>query len=68
MHLERAVEIDPDSVTAHHNLAIALGSLHRYPEAIATFRRTLQIAPDFGAAQRGLDIALRLNEETLSHK
>ena len=52
------MRIDPDSVEARNNLAIALESLGRMPEAIEQFRQALQINPQSAEAHYNLGNAL----------
>ena len=44
--LARAVAAAPDSPEAHNNHGVALRELGRTPEAIAAFRKSVQIKPD----------------------
>ena len=45
-HFQRAAELDPKLVGAHANLAAVQTSLKRYPEAIASYSRVLELQPN----------------------
>ena len=66
--LRHAVQLQPRSAQAHHNLAFALRIDGSLDEAIAQFNRAIQISPDFAEAHNNLGIAwkdkLRLPEAT----
>ena len=54
----RAVlKFNPDNKDAHFGIASTYYNLGRYPEAIHSFKRTLQIAPEDAEAKRNLFIA-----------
>lgn len=44
--LETAITLDADFAEAHCDLGVAYTHLHRYPEAAAEFRRTMELVPD----------------------
>ncbi len=48
--MRKAVELLPDDVEAHHNLAVSLKNIERFDEAVASYRRVLEIKPDFAEA------------------
>jgi tetratricopeptide (TPR) repeat protein len=50
--LERAVQLDPESASAHLNLAVAYAQLGRYTEARARAEEALRLRPDYPQAQR----------------
>jgi tetratricopeptide (TPR) repeat protein len=52
------VELDPENAKFHFNLAVALNQSGRSDEAIASYRKALEIKPDLAAARTGLDKAL----------
>jgi len=53
-----ALRIDPDSVEAHYNLAIALAKQGRTAEAIEHYLQALRIKPDYVEAHNNLGNAL----------
>jgi TolB-like protein/DNA-binding winged helix-turn-helix (wHTH) protein len=59
---ERARQIEPFSLIINANLARALYWAHRYDEAIAQARRTLDLDPKFGVALFWLEGSLRHKE------
>jgi tetratricopeptide (TPR) repeat protein len=44
-YTRRAVELDPESATAHSNLGVTLDASGNYPEAEQEYRRSLEINP-----------------------
>lgn len=54
----KAVESDPRDYTAHFNLALAYGFLHRDAEGIAEYRKTLELKPGLYEAQLNATILL----------
>ena len=59
-HLNEALRLSPDFVSAHYNLASALVGLDHANEAVAHLRRAVQLRPDFVAAHVNLGAILRL--------
>ncbi|HEU4725813.1 MAG TPA: protein kinase [Candidatus Eisenbacteria bacterium] len=60
----RAVENDPLSSAAHHNLAVTLYYMGRFKEAEAAFRKTLELAPQRAESRSNLAmVLLRLGRE-----
>jgi len=55
----RAIALDPDYASAHHNLGNSLRSLGRPAEALEAYRRALEIEPGHRRAHEGLGRALR---------
>jgi len=55
----RAVELDPRSLSARTNLAMALHQSGRFDEAIAQYRAILRLRPDRAEIHRNLGLALR---------
>jgi tetratricopeptide (TPR) repeat protein len=53
--LERAVQLDPESASAHLNLAVAYAQLGRYGEARTHAEQALRLRPDYPQAQGLLD-------------
>ncbi|HYW42837.1 MAG TPA: tetratricopeptide repeat protein [Bryobacteraceae bacterium] len=47
----KAIEADPKDYTAHFNLALAYGFLHKDAEGIAEYRKTLDLKPGLYEAQ-----------------
>ena len=56
-----ALEIDPNYVPARYNLASASERLGRLDQAIAEYRRVLEIRPKHAGARRALEAALNGN-------
>ncbi|HLK63547.1 MAG TPA: tetratricopeptide repeat protein [Bryobacteraceae bacterium] len=48
---QKAIESDPKDYTAHFNLALAYGFLHKDEEGIAEYRKTLELKPGLYEAQ-----------------
>ena len=44
-HFRKALELDPHSALAHHDIGWVLGAEGKYPEAIKEFERPVQICP-----------------------
>ena len=61
-HLNEALRLSPDFVSAHYNLASALVGLDRPADAVEHLRRAVQLRPDFVAAHVNLGAVLRLLE------
>jgi tetratricopeptide (TPR) repeat protein len=59
-HLNDALRLSPDFVSAHYNLASALVALARPGEAVEHLRRAVALRPDFAAAHVNLGATLRL--------
>jgi tetratricopeptide (TPR) repeat protein len=56
------LQLDPDSVEAHHNLGTALAQLNRLEEALAHFEKAIVIRPDSSEAHNNLgNVLVRLN-------
>ena len=56
---QAALQIKPDHVRAHYNLAFTLAGIPgRLPEAIAEYEATLQLKPDYPEAHFDLGLAL----------
>ena len=58
MHLQKAVDIQPDSAEVHSNLGIALAADGRLDEAVTQFRKALEVQPDSAEAHYNLGDAL----------
>ncbi len=54
----KAIEADPKDYSAHFNLALAYGFLHRDDEGIAEYRKTLELKPGLYEAQLNAGILL----------
>jgi tetratricopeptide (TPR) repeat protein len=48
---QKAIEADPKDYTAHFNLALAYGMLHKDEEGVAEYRKTLELKPGLYEAQ-----------------
>ena len=57
--LTRAAQLLPQDAEAHSNLGHALRAERRFDEAVASYRRALQINPNFSAARTFLGAALQ---------
>jgi tetratricopeptide (TPR) repeat protein len=55
---------DPDSWAGHHNLGVFLAEQGRSDEALAHFRRAVEIRPGYARAQYNLGAALREKGQT----
>src|SRR5512143_3280041 len=54
----KAIAADPKDYSAHFNLALAYGFLHKDAEAIVEYRKTLELKPDLYEAQLNAGIVL----------
>jgi len=54
----KQIEADPGDYTAHFNLALAYSFLHRDPEGIAEYRKTLELKPGLYQAQLNAGILM----------
>ena len=54
---EREVREHPNKADAHNNLAHALARKGRLADAVKEWRRVLALAPDYGPAQRAINLA-----------
>ncbi|MBU1977595.1 MAG: tetratricopeptide repeat protein, partial [Gammaproteobacteria bacterium] len=68
--MQKAVELSPGDVEAHHILGVTLYNLGRLGEAEASYRRALQINPAYADAHSNLGVTLhqsgRLDEAEVS--
>ena len=48
--ISKALILRPDSAIYHHNLGYVLGALSRMDEAIAAYRKAVELAPDYAEA------------------
>ena len=55
--LRRALELDPDSLAAHHNLGLILSTMDNVDEATVHFLRAVEIDPDSADAHLNLGYA-----------
>ena len=55
---QRALSLDPLSLRFNTSVADTLTAMHRYEEAIARYRKTLELDPGFAPAHLGLGVAL----------
>jgi Tfp pilus assembly protein PilF len=44
-HFQKAVKADPNSAVAHYNVALTLDKMGKHPEATASFKKALELAP-----------------------
>ena len=58
--LQKVTELMPDDEEAHYNLGVVLKSAGQLDNAVASYRRTLQIKPDSSDAYYNLDNACRV--------
>ena len=61
---KKALDIDPASIMAHHNLALWLIALGRLDEAISQFRYLCSVLPDDRETQLNLERALAMKRGT----
>jgi tetratricopeptide (TPR) repeat protein len=57
-HLEKVVQLQPESATAHYNLGTALSSIDKVPDAVEQYQRALELRPDYAQAHNNLGHAL----------
>lgn len=62
--LEQAVQIDSESVDAHHDLGVVYGRQKRVQQAIASFRRALELQPNSASAYGNIGLAFLQNGQT----
>ena len=46
-HYQKALQIEPDSASAHNNLGLALAGRGQIDAALAHYRKALEIKPDY---------------------
>ncbi|NEO85246.1 MAG: tetratricopeptide repeat protein [Spirulina sp. SIO3F2] len=61
--LETALRLIPDDPLTHYNLGIAYQDAELYPEAIAQYRRAIELDPVFADAYYNLGVSLFTNAE-----
>ena len=54
LHFQRSIELTPDNPALYFHLAVALAKQGKADEAIANFRKAIQLDPNFGAAHSNL--------------
>lgn len=59
-HLERAIEIDPNYADAYKNIGVLHAQEGRMDEAIANWKKALEINPELGSAKEYIKPAERL--------
>jgi len=67
---EHALNVTTANGTAHYNLACALGSKGKYDDAIAHYRQSLLIEPNYAGAHYSLGFALQAKgvlDEAITH-
>ena len=57
-HYAEALRLNPDCITAHHDLAIALGKLGRFDESATHVADVVRLQPGSAEARIGLAVAL----------
>lgn len=57
--MQKAADLLPGNVDAHHNLGVTLKGLGRLIEAEASYRRVLELKPDYADAHANLGVTLR---------
>src|SRR6185369_8276870 len=62
----KAIESDPKDYTAHFNLALAYGFLHKDAEGIAEYRKTLDLKPGLYEAQLNGGILLMRQKDPVA--
>jgi tetratricopeptide (TPR) repeat protein len=63
---QKAIQADPKDYTAHFNLALAYGFLHKDDEGIAEYRKTLELKPGLYEAQLNAGILLMRRRDPLA--
>jgi len=63
---QKAIQADPRDYTAHFNLALAYGFLHKDDEGIAEYRKTLELKPGLYEAQLNAGILLMRRRDPLA--
>jgi tetratricopeptide (TPR) repeat protein len=63
---QKAIQADPKDYTAHFNLALAYGFLHKDDEGIAEYRKTLELKPGLYEAQLNAGILLMRRQDPLA--
>ncbi len=53
-YARKAVALDPSVVAAHFGLGTILQRLKQYPAAVASYQRSLELAPDYADAAAGI--------------
>src|SRR6185503_18076790 len=56
----QAIQLKPNFIEAHYNLALAYYNQGQLPEAIAASRQVIALQPDHARAHRALGLALLL--------
>jgi Flp pilus assembly protein TadD len=59
-HCEKALKSEPDNVDAHCNLGNALARQWRLDDAIAHYRKALDLQPGRAEIRKNLDIVLTI--------
>ena len=62
----KAIEADPKDYTAHFNLALAYGFLHKDEEGVAEYRKTLELKPGLYEAQLNAGILLMRRQDPVA--
>src|ERR1017187_3929843 len=62
----KAIEADPKDYTAHFNLALAYGFLHKDEEGVAEYRKTLELKPGVYEAQLNAGILLMRRQDPVA--
>ncbi len=57
--ITKAMALKPDCAIYHHNLGYVLGALSRMDEAVASYRRSVELAPDYAEALFNLSQMVR---------
>ena len=60
--ISKALLLKPDCAIYHHNLGYVLGALSRMPEAVASYRRAVELAPDYAEALFNLSQMVRVKD------
>ena len=58
--ISKALILRPDSAIYHHNLGYVLGAMSRMDEAVAAYRKSVELAPDYAEAMFNLAQMVRV--------
>ncbi len=59
VHLQKAIELQPDYWQAHNNLGVALARKGRPAQAVPHFKKAVELKPDDIPCRKNLETALK---------